>query len=87
MTLHNIKITPHDHPKAIRHITKLIAINTSWMYILPNESTPRKLVRIGREWRCEIPCVSGRIETHTDEDFYTIMEDLRLSGAVIYNTH
>lgn len=85
MTLHNVRIMPTDHPRAIHRITKRIATNTNWWYILPNESSPRKIVRVGRRgWQCEIPCCDG-IQIHADEDFHTILEDLRLSGAIIYN--
>lgn len=84
MTIHFITILPTDPPAVIKRITKPIATHTQWWYILPSETKPRPIVRFGRMWKCVIPSVRG-MELNMDEDFHTLIEDLRLSGATIYN--
>lgn len=84
-TFQKIVINPQDSPKAVKRITKSATCNTEWWYMLPGDQSPRPITRMGRMWKCRIPSVNG-MEINADDDFHTIVEDLRLSGAKIYNT-
>jgi hypothetical protein len=88
MTLHNIQIKPKDPLNAINRITKLMAINTQWWYILPGETNPRPIQRYNRMWKCALPTYTGtsvKMEVYMDDDFYRLLTDIKLFGAIIYN--
>ncbi len=77
------RILPKDSMKSF-HISLSYATKTNWWYARHNEP-PRKLVREGRMWKCVLPCIGG-MQEHVDDDFKSIVLDLKLSGYTIWNS-
>lgn len=79
-----IEILPTDSAKKVNGITKRMGCY-KWWYQLPNQE-PKPIQKIGRNWVCYIPTIHGLV-LERDDEFHTIIEDLRLAGAKIFNSN